>query len=306
MGPPGNFTQGGTSSIAPEPSVRPESGEFSREPTSNELRKDSRLKKHPGRRRAALLLLFLIPLLLGGRSSPPASAQTREIVVAAAISLSEAFNEIGRLYHDRTGYTVTFSFASSGELERQIEAGAPVDVFASAGEREMDQLQARQLIEQSTRVDFARNALVLVVPAGSKAALHSFADLQDPKVKRIAIGNPKTVPAGQYAEQLLRHMQLWPKVESRLVLAENVRQVLDYVVREEVDAGIVYATDANIAKGKSSVVAAAPEQDYGPVLYPIAVVKGSGSAQAAKGFVNLVQSPDGVRILTKYGFLAPK
>ena len=264
------------------------------------------MKKHPGRRSAALLLFFLIPLLLAGKPAHPTSAQSRGIVVAAAISLSAAFNEIGRLYHQRTGDTVTFSFASSGELEKQIEAGAPVDVFASAGEKEMDQLQARQLIEQSTRANFARNTLVLVVPAGSKAALHSFAELQEPSVQRIAIGDPKTVPAGQYAEQLLRNMQLWPKVESRLILAQNVRQVLDYVVREEVEAGIVYATDVNIAKGKATVVASAPDKDYGPILYPIGVVKDSGSAQAARGFVNLVRSPDGVRILTKYGFLAPK
>ena len=265
------------------------------------------MKEHPGRRGAALLLSFLVIFLpVGGYSAHPANAQSREIVVAAAISLSEAFNEIGRLYHERTGDTATFSLASSGELERQIEAGAPVDVFASAGEKEMDQLQAKQLIDPSTRVDFVRNALVLVVPAGSNAALHSFAGLQAPDVKRIAIGNPKTVPAGQYAEQLLRNLQLWPKVESRLVLAENVRQVLDYVVRDEVEAGLVYATDVGIAKGKVSVVASAPDRGYGPILYPIAVVKDSRSAQAARGFVNLVRSADGVRILTKYGFLAPK
>jgi len=264
------------------------------------------LKKHLGRRRVALLLAFLILWALGGKPAHPASAQTRGIVVAAAISLSEAFNEIGRLSHDRTGSTVTFSFASSGELEKQIEAGAPVDVFASAGEKEMDQLQARQLIDPSTRADFARNALVLVVPAGSQAPPHSFAELQAPGVQRIAIGDPKTVPAGQYAEQLLRNMQLWTKLEPRLVLAENVRQVLDYVVREEVEAGIVYATDVKVAKGKATVVATAPDQDYGPVLYPMAVVKDSGSAQAARDFVNLVRSPEGVRILAKYGFLAPK
>jgi molybdate transport system substrate-binding protein len=264
------------------------------------------LKKHPGQRSAALLLSLLIPLLVEGKSAHTTSAQAREIVVAAAISLSEAFNEIGRLYHQRTGDTVTFSFASSGELEKQIEAGAPVDVFASAGEKEMDQLQAKQLIDQSTRANFARNTLVLVVPVGSKAALHSFAELEEPSVQRIAIGDPKTVPAGQYAEQLLRNMKLWPKVESRLILAENVRQVLDYVVREEVEAGIVYATDVNIAKGKATVVASAPDQGYGPILYPIAVVKESSGAQAARGFVNLVRSPDGVRILAKYGFLAPK
>lgn len=303
MGPPSNCPQGGAGPVTPEPLVG--LGSSSR-PGPNELEKDSRLNRQLGRRSAALLFSFLILWSLDGKSTQTRSAQAREIVVAAAISLSEAFNEIGRLYHDRTGNTVTFSLASSGELEKQIEAGAPVDVFASAGEKEMDRLQARDLIDPSTRANFVRNALVLVAPAGSRTMLHSFAELQAPGVQRIAIGDPKTVPAGQYAEQLLRHMQLWPKVESRLVLAENVRQVLDYVVRQEVDAGIVYATDVNIAKGKATVVATAPDQDYGPIVYPIAVVKDSGSAQAARDFVNLVRSPDGVRILAKYGFLATK
>jgi molybdate transport system substrate-binding protein len=227
-------------------------------------------------------------------------------VVSAAISLKEAFSEIGRLYQNRTSSQVIFSFAASGELEKQIEAGAPVDVFASAGEKEMDQLQAKQLIDQVTPADFARNMLVLVVPTDSKLELHSFGDLERPTVKRLAIGNPKTVPAGQYAQQLLHKIQLWPKLESRLVLAENVRQVLDYVVRGEVDAGIVYTTDVQIGQGKATLAARAPDLDDDPVRYSNAVVKDSVNARAAKQFVDLVRSPEGVRILEKYGFLQPR
>ena len=256
----------------------------------------------------ALLLkpALLIGLsVLGGLTPRAPCGQAHQIVVSAAISLKEAFSEIGRLYESRTGTRVTFSFAASGELEKQIEAGAPVDVFASAGEKQMDQLQAKQLIDPATRTDFARNTLVLVVPAGSELKLHSFADLEGPAVKRIAIGNPKTVPAGQYAQMLLHNIQLWPKVESRLVLAENVRQVLDYVVREEVEAGIVYATDVQIARGKARLVARAADFDVDPIRYPIAVVRDSVNAPAAKEFVKLVRGPDGTRILEKYGFLAP-
>jgi molybdate transport system substrate-binding protein len=249
-------------------------------------------------------LLVGLPLIV--QLARPSQGQARQIVVSAAISLKEAFNEIGRLYQDRTGNKVTFSFSASGELEKQIEAGAPVDVFASAGEKEMDQLQTKQLIDQSTRVNFARNSLVLVVPAGTKVQLHSFADLEQPSVKKIAMGNPKTVPAGQYAQQLLRNIQLWSKVESRLVLAENVRQVLDYVVRGEVEAGIIYATDFQIAQGRAVLAARAPDRDYSPILYPIAVVKDSTNAQAAKEFLDLVRSPGGIQILGKYGFLAAK
>ena len=176
-------------------------------------------------------------------------AQKGEIVVGAAISLKEAFSELGGNYQRRTGTKVDFTFAASGELVRQIEAGAPIDVFASAAEREMDDLQNKKLIDTKTRADFARNTLVLVVPAKSPLKLQSFSGLAAPGVAKIAIGNPRTVPAGLYAQQLLQKMQVWPKVESRLIAAENVRQVLDYVSREEVDAGIVYGTDVQAAHG---------------------------------------------------------
>ncbi len=252
--------------------------------------------------RAALL----VALLLVGILPPSAFGQHQPIVVGAAISLKESFNELGGIYEHRTGTKVTFTFGSSGELEKQIEAGAPVDVFASAAEKEMDELQAKNLIDRATRTDFARNSLVLVVPIDSKLQLRSFPDLEKSSVTKIAIGDPKTVPAGQYAQQLLRNTQLWPKVEARLIMAENVRQVLDYVARGEVDAGIVYATDVQVAQGKVSVAASAADQDYGPILYPLAVIKGSANANAAKGFVDLVVSPEGDQILKKHGFRPAK
>jgi molybdate transport system substrate-binding protein len=235
-----------------------------------------------------------------------AQADDHQLLVAAAISLKEAFNEIGGLYKQRTGTDVTLSFGASGELEKQIEAGAPVDVFASAGEEEMEELGVRRLIEMSTKADFARNSLVVVVPADSKLHLQSFLDLQQPQVKKISIGNPKTVPAGRYAQQVLQNSKLWSTVESRLVFAENARQVLDYVDHGEVDAGIVYATDVAIAHGGVSVVARAPNEGYGPILYPIAVVKDSTAPDAARRFVRFVLSSEGNSVLRKYGFLPAK
>jgi molybdate transport system substrate-binding protein len=233
-----------------------------------------------------------------------AQGQDSEIVVSAAISLKESFTEIGALYQSRTGTRVTFSFASSGELEKQIEAGAPVDVFASAGQKEMDQLEAKNLIEVGTRANFAANALVLVVPSDSTLHLRSFSELKNVNVKRIALGNPKTVPAGAYARDLLESTSLWTQLASRFVFAENVRQVLDYVSRGEVDAGIVYATDVQVAGGKVVVAAKAPEKAARAILYPVAVVKESGHSDAAKRFLALVLSPEGTQILKKYGFLA--
>ncbi len=236
------------------------------------------------------------------KPAPQPAPEKNEIVVAAAISLREAFLEIGQTFQKQTGTTVRFSFGASGELEKQIEAGAPVDLFASAGEREMAQLQAKGLIDMASRADFARNSLVLVVPADSKLRLRNFSALAGKEVQHVAIGNPQTVPAGYYARQLLRSLKLWEPLQPRLVPAENVRQVLDYVMREEVDAGIVYSTDVAIAHGKVKVAAAAPEGKYGPILYPIAILQPAASNRAAHRFENLVLGAEGQNILAKYGF----
>jgi molybdate transport system substrate-binding protein len=260
------------------------------------------MRENPKRRSRLYPVALLVALLLLGGMPPSAYGQSPSLVVGAAISLKESFNELGDLYQRRTGTKVTFTFGASGQLEKQIEAGAPIDVFASAAEKEMDELQAKNLIDRPTRADFARNSLVLVVPQDSKLNLKSFSDLEKPGVAKIAIGNPKTVPAGQYARQLLQKMQIWASIDSRLILAENVRQVLDYVARGEVDAGIVYATDVQVAQGKVAVAAQAADSDYGPILYPLAVIQGSANANAARGFVDLVSSPEGIGILKKHGF----
>jgi molybdate transport system substrate-binding protein len=264
------------------------------------------MKGNPRSNCKLCIAAFLVAMLLARDSILRVAAQNRPIVVAAAISLKESFSELGGIYERRTGTKVTLTFGASGELEKQIEAGAPVDVFASAAEREMDELQAKNLIDRATRADFARNSLVLVVPRDSKLQIGSFPDLGKPGVTKIAIGNPKTVPAGQYAQQLLRNTRILPKIESRLILAENVRQVLDYVAREEVDAGIVYATDVQVAQGKVLVAARAPDGDCDPILYPLAVTRDSGNAKAAKEFVDLVLGPEGIQVLKKYGFQASK
>ena len=253
-------------------------------------------------------MLLIAALAIALPSCGPRAGQrsSQTIVVLAAVSVENAFVKISNLYTARTGTKVNFSFGASGTLEKQIEAGAPVDVFASAGEKEMDQLETQALIQPDTRADFAGNALVVVARANSKLKLSSFAQLDEPQVKRLAIGNPKTVPAGFYARQALQSLHLWPRLKSRLIFAEDVRQVLDYVMRGEVDAGIVYATDVMIARGKARQVATAPDAAYGPVRYPIAVVKGSAHPEAAKQFIKLVLSPEGESILSSYGFRAVK
>jgi molybdate transport system substrate-binding protein len=254
--------------------------------------------------------ILLVLLLLAGchraSSTNDVSQPSNELTVSAAVSLKDAFNELASLYTTRTGKKVNFNFGASGVLQKQIEQAAPVDVFASAGARQMDELERLGLLAQGTRQNFARNTLVLIVPGNSALKLQSFADLDNAQVQKLAVGNPQTVPAGQYTQELLTNLKLLPPLQARLVLAEDVRQVLDYVARGEVDAGIVYASDVVLAKEHVRLVAHAPEQLHSPILYPIAVLKDSQQPEAARQFVNLVLSPEGQSILNKYGFLSSK
>jgi molybdate transport system substrate-binding protein len=229
-----------------------------------------------------------------------------ELLISAAISLKNAFGEIGAIYEKQTGVRVRFNLGSSGLLRKQIEAGAPTDIFASAGEKQMDELQSKGFIEIKTRHSFAQNTLALVVPEGSRISLPSFKDLVRPEITRIAIGNPKTVPAGEYAQEALKNLKLWDTLQSRFVLAENVRQVLDYVSRGEVDAGIVYASDIAAAHGKAILAAYAPKGSHRPIQYPIAAIKGTAQADDARRFIDFALSKAGQSILAKYGFFGPR
>lgn len=251
-----------------------------------------------------ILLSFTILVFFGCNSDKSKSPNNDELTISAAVSLKDAFTEIGELYKSKTGKTVNFNFGASGALQRQIETGAPVDVFASAGEKQMNELAERNLIDAESRKDFARNSLVLIVPQNSSLNLTDFGELSDEKVQKIAVGNPKTVPAGQYTDQLFEKTDLKNALQTKLILAEDVRQVLDYVVRGEVDAGIVYATDARIAEGKVKIAATALESDHEPILYPISILKDSKQKQSAKEFLDFVLSIDGQKILQKYGFSA--
>lgn len=248
--------------------------------------------------------LLLVACSAKGSSDEP-KLQAGSITVSAAVSLKDAFTEIGELYKARTGRSVDFNFGASGALQQQIENGAPVDVFASAGEKQMEVLAEKDLLTAGSRKDFARNSLVLITPKGSDSKIVSFSDLVDPTVKNIAVGNPKTVPAGQYAAELLGKAGLQEKLRDKLIFAENVRQVLDYVVRGEVDAGIVYSTDARQAGSEVKVVATADESSHSPIQYPIAGIVGGKHPDAAQEFIDLVMSSEGQAVLRKYGFISP-
>jgi len=233
-------------------------------------------------------------------------ACAQEVTLSVAISLKEVTEDLGRTFMvSHPGVTLRYNFGASGDLQKQIEAGAPVDVFLSAAQRQMDDLERQHLIVASSRRAFARNLLVVIKPADSTLDISKASDLFEAKVAHIAIGNPKTVPAGQYAEESLRALGLWDRVRPKLVFAENVRQVLDYVARGEVEAGFVYSTDAATRAQGVKEAFRAPEDSYRPVVYPGAVVAASKQPALAQAFLDLLASPQGRAVLSRFGFQPP-
>ncbi|SEM51142.1 molybdate transport system substrate-binding protein [Luteibacter sp. UNCMF331Sha3.1] len=232
------------------------------------------------------------------------SAGAADLVVSAAASLTDAFRAVGAAYEAKHPEThVVLNFAASDVLLRQIASGAPADVFASADQTAMDKAAAAKAIDPATRQDFALNRLVLIVPRGNPAKVSGIGDLAGPGVKRVAYGDPASVPAGRYTRAALEQQNLWPAVAAKGVLAQNVRQALDYVARGEVEAGFVFATDATVAHDRVVVAAVVPTPT--PIRYPIAVVASSKQPKDAAAFEAFVQSPEGRRILAGFGFQAP-
>jgi molybdate transport system substrate-binding protein len=248
-----------------------------------------------------MLALSLAVLLLG---APVVSAQ--EMTLSVAISLKDAIEELGRGFTAaHPGVTLRYNFGASGDLQKQIEAGAPVDVFLSAAQRQMDELEKKNLIVVATRRAVARNVLTVVGPADSRVDLARAGDLLEAPVGKIAVGNPKSVPAGQYAEESLRALGLWDRLLPKLVFAENVRQVLDYVARGEVEAGFVYTTDAATRTRGVKEAFRPPEDTYRPVIYPGAVVAASKQQALGRAFLELLESPRGRTVLGRFGFQPP-
>ncbi len=228
-----------------------------------------------------------------------------ELLVSAAISLKAPLEELCALHKARGGVAIALNLAGSGELLRQIRAGAPVDVFIGASAREMDLAEAENLLQPGSRVDVASNRLVLITPADG-LPLKGFADLRRADVTRVAMGNPATVPAGRYASELFAWHKLSPALEGKLILAENVRQVLDWVSRGEVDAGVVYATEARARSAEVRVVCQAPPGSHQAVRYPAACLRGSGREREARAFLALLTSKVGREVFARHGFLPPR
>ena len=243
-------------------------------------------------------------VVLGAALALPFASLAQQLTVSAAASLTDAFKEIGpRFEATRPGATVRFNFAASGVLLQQIAQGAPVDVFVSADQETMNRGIEGKLFDADTRRDFAANTLVLIVPAVGSPPVAKLADLAGPEVKRIAIGKIATVPVGRYTKQALEAAGLWAAIEARLVQADSVRQVLDYVARGEAEAGFVYRTDAALMADKVKV--AQTVEGHSPVRYPVAVVSECKNKALARDFAAYLFTPEAQAILARFGFGPP-
>lgn len=224
-----------------------------------------------------------------------------ELTVSAAASLKGALAEAADVYMQKNpAVKVTLNFGSSGSLKRQIEQGAPADVFISAGEREMDSLEEQGLIDPGSRRDILANQVALVEPAASAVRIEDWEDLAGPRVRRVAIGIPETVPAGQYGREVLERLGLWEQLQPKLVFCRDVLQAASYVRTGNVDAGIVFLTDSRL--GGLRLVAEAPTGSHQPAVYPAAAVKSSRHLEEAGDFLSFLASREAAAVFSKYGF----
>ncbi len=228
-----------------------------------------------------------------------------EITVFAAASLTDALKEAAARYEKSHGDKIVFNFGASSLLARQIEEGAPADIFFSADDAKMDGLEKHGRILKETRKRRLSNSLVIVTAADSRIPINSPADLTGPKIKRLALADPKSVPAGIYSRMFLERAKLWTLVQPKVVPTDNVRAALAAVESGNVEAGMVFKTDAAISK-KVKVAYAIPRKDGPDISYPMAVVKDSKQVESAKGFLQYLDSDEAASVFEKYGFIVLK
>lgn len=231
----------------------------------------------------------------------PMVSMAQEITIGVAASLKETLTDIAAAYQQKTGQKVMLTFGASGQILTQIKAGAPIDGFISAANKQVDDAIAGKLADPASHRVVCLNSLVLVVPADSQQALTSFESLSG-LTGLLAVGEPKGVPAGQYAKQVLDKLHLTDKLADQIIYGASVRQVLVYVERGDVAAGIVYSTDALQSADKVRVVATADPSTHEPIVYPAVVLTGSKNPAATKQFLDFLSTPDAQAILKQKGF----
>ena len=229
----------------------------------------------------------------------------QSILVAAAASLKNAYeDELIPMFEEQyPGVTVEGTYDSSGKLQTQIKEGMEADVFMSAATKQMKALDEEGMIASDTIVNLLENKIVLIVPTGSDSKMDSFEKIGD--AASIALGDPESVPAGQYAKEALTNLNVWDSIQDKVSFGTNVTEVLNQVAAASADAGIVYATDAASKADQVTVVAEAPEGSLEKkVIYPVAVVKETAHEDAAKAFVDFLQTPEAIAVFESYGFVA--
>ena len=229
----------------------------------------------------------------------------QSILVAAAASLKNAYEDklIPMFEEQYPGVTVEGTYDSSGKLQTQIEEGLEADVFMSAATKQMKALDDEGMIASDSIVNLLENKIVLIVPTGSDSKMDSFEKIGD--AASIALGDPESVPAGQYAKEALTNLNVWDSIQDKVSFGTNVTEVLNQVAAASADAGIVYATDAASKADQVTVVAEAPEGSLEKkVIYPVAVVKATTHEDAAKAFVDFLQTPEAIAVFESYGFVA--
>lgn len=240
----------------------------------------------------AFLIIFLITCT---------PIQSNSLTVSAAVSLQNVLEEVKQDYAKlQPKVKIIYNFGASGALQQQIEQGADVDIFISAAAKQMDALQSKNLLLSGTRKNLLGNQVVLIVPNNTQG-ISSFTDLQSDRITKIALGEPNSVPAGKYAQEILSYLNILEATKKKLVFAKDVHQVLSYVETENVDAGIVYITDAKQSK-LVRIIATAAAKSHSPVIYPIAVIQSSKNVDRARSFTDFLLSKQASNIYQEYGF----
>ena len=249
----------------------------------------------------SILILLLIVAVACSKQQDTQSEKV-ELTISAAASLKDALEDIQHTYQEEhPEIEVKLNFGGSGSLQQQISQGAPVDLFFSAAEDKFDTLVREGNIAKEDGLDLLGNKLVLVVPADEPSSITSFQDLTKEDVHKLSIGTPESVPAGTYAKESLEKIDIWNKIESKVVYAKDVRQVLSYVETGNVSAGIVYETDA-LVSDKVKIVATADPKTHTAIVYPVGIIKDSEHYEEAKDFCNYLQSEKALKVFKNYGF----
>lgn len=257
----------------------------------------------------SILLITVFVVGCGGgvkQEQPQTAAQPVELNISAAVSLKDALADIQKNYQAKNpNVKLVYNLGASGTLQKQIEQGAPADIFISAAPTQMNELEAKNLVNKATRKNLVENKLVMIVPLNSALGLTKYEDITKSEVVKFSIGEPSVVPAGQYAQQVLQKIGIWEKVKDKAVLAKDVRTVLTYVETGNVEAGIVYKTDA-ASSTKVKEVASAPEGSHQPIVYPMAILRDTKQQKAAEDFLAYLTAPESKVIFEKYGFVMGK